>query len=131
MGRPDGVYPEALAGERDCLNCERTFTPARSGWQAHYCTLACWRANNGGPRRHQAAYRPRPAVAAPLTDPVPEILETVVPQGPLAGGIVWPPSPPPPEPAKSRMVVVGTEHCLRCDTAHQVYGYLEVPGAPR
>jgi len=129
VGRPDGVYPEALAGERDCLNCEQPFIPARSGWQAHYCTLACWRANNGGPRRHQAAYRPRPAVAAVPDRLPPEVAdaavafqETTTHVAEAFAGIRRP---------ARRLVVVGTEHCPRCDTTHQVYGYLEVPGAPR
>jgi len=126
VGRPDGVYPEALAGERDCLNCEQPFIPARSGWQAHYCTLACWRANNGGPRRHQAAYRPRPAVAAvDRSLPRAEVSQREAFVQEVAAALDQAADPP------SRLVVVGTEHCPRCDTTHQVYGYLEVPGAPR
>ncbi len=126
MGRPDGVYPEALAGERDCLNCERPFTPARSGWQAHYCTLACWRANNGGPRRHQAAYRPRPAVVAiDRSLPRAEVEQREAFVQEVAAALDQATDPP------SRLVVVGTEHYPHYDTTHQVYGYLEVPGAPR
>jgi len=106
------VYPPELAGERDCLNCDEPFTPAVKGWQALYCSHACWRANNGGPGRKPAAL---PA------DPVPEILDQVATSGPLDGGIVWPPTPP--TPATPRLVVIGVAYCPRCGVDHQVYGY--------
>jgi len=127
MGRPGIVYPPELAGERECLNCDEPFTPAATGWQALYCSHACWRANNGGPGRHQTAYRPRPSAEAapPAADPVPEILDQVAVSGPLDGGIVWPPTPP--APAASRLVVIGQEHCPRCGVDHQVYGYRGAP----
>ncbi len=95
------VYPPELAGERDCLNCDEPFTPAAKGWQALYCSHACWRANNGGPRHHQTADRPRPVAASSP-----------------------PPAPPHPRPpAAPALVVVGLTVCPRCEIDHEVYGY--------
>lgn len=129
MGRPGApIYPaEPAGGERDCLNCDEPFTPAATGWQALYCSHACWRANNGGPRRQPPA---------PPADPVPEILDQVATKGPLDGGIVWPPpQPEPAPPAASRLIVVGREDCPQCGTPHEVYGLAtppqEVRDAPR
>lgn len=133
MGRPSAVYQPQLAGERECLNCGDPFTPLpHPAWAGLYCQEACWIANNGGPRRHRTAYRPRPA-AGSVPDPVPEILEAVAPTEPLTGGIVWPPQPPAPKPAHlrpspaPRLVVVGVTTCPRCDTTHKVYGYRGAP----
>jgi hypothetical protein len=110
-------YPAALRDERDCLNCGEPFPPAKEGWQSLYCSMPCWRANNGGPGRK------------PPADPVPEILEQAVTKGPLHGGIIWPPTAPAPiTPAPSRLIVVRVEPCPRCDAAHEVYGYPERTG---
>jgi hypothetical protein len=100
VGRPSQVYPEVLAVERECLNCGEPFTPAREGWQALYCQVACWRANNGGPIVHQVF---------------------------TAGGS-RPPLPacaPEPPPAYLPLAVVGSERCPVCGTDHDVYGYPE------
>ncbi len=94
MGRPGTVHPASLADTRACLNCDEPFVPAKQGWQALYCTVGCWRADTGGPRRHTGG---RPAVEEPVE-------ETTVP-------------------APSRLVVVGTAWCPACDTHHEVYGY--------
>ncbi len=102
MGRPGTVYPASLADTRPCLNCDEPFVPAKKGWQALYCTLACWRAGNGGPApkqphpgRHPA---PRPAATAPAV----------------------PPPMPPPGPS---LVITDLAFCPACDTLHEVYGY--------
>jgi hypothetical protein len=128
VGRPGApIYPAELgSGERDCLNCGDPFIPAATGWQALYCSHACWRANNGGPQRHRIAYRPRPVEVVPLPD---------VPAPPPAGGSFQPPAATPvpvaagpfpphqqPPPPPSRLVGVGLQHCPRCGVDHQVYG---------
>jgi hypothetical protein len=124
MGRHGVVYPAPLAGERACLNCEEPFTPTPTGWQALYCTLACWRANNGGPRRHHHTAKPARKGLDPLVQVTPvadamtpeEAIATLEPSAPPA-----PPAPPEPAPA-SRLVVIGVTHCPRCDIDDQVYG---------
>jgi len=118
MGRPGAVYPEVLAVERDCLNCDEPFTPAREGWQALYCSPACWRANNGGPGR----WRPAAAAASPVPDRLPPKVadavvafqETPTHVAEAFAGIRRP---------ARRLVVIGVEHCQRCGVDHQVYGY--------
>ncbi|SRR6266542_829649 len=113
MGRPGAVDPPAApAGERACLNCDEPFTPAREGWQALYCTLACWRADNGGPRR-RAGSRPHSAVTS--VDPfMPraevEQREAFVQE--VATAL-----------APARLAVTGVAWCPACDAPHEVYGY--------
>lgn len=120
MGRPKAVYPAELCAERDCRNCGEPFTPAKEGWQALYCKVSCWRANNGGPARmHPKPVKPPPSVTT--ADPfVPraevEQREAFVQQ--VAAAL----EPP-------RLVIVGAEHCPRCDTTHSVYGYRGRAGA--
>jgi hypothetical protein len=84
--------------ERVCLNCDEPFTPAATGWQALYCSLACWRANNGGPG---TSVNPPPL---PLAEVHQEI--TVSPQRP-------------------RLFVVAREPCPACGIDHDIYALTE------
>jgi hypothetical protein len=103
-------YPAALRDERDCLNCGEPFPPAKEGWQSLYCSMPCWRANNGGPGR-----RPRLVAAEQALD------------GSAAAARISPAALEP-APEASRLAVVRTKHCPRCDAAHEVYGYPERTG---
>jgi hypothetical protein len=90
-------------GVRECLNCDEEFPPAREGWQSLYCSLPCWRADNGGPGRR----------LTPVPDPAPE---------PLTGSDFAASSEDEkPEPVVSRLVVAGRERCGVCGTDHDVF----------
>jgi hypothetical protein len=101
--------------DRECLNCDELFTPAASGWQALYCSLPCWRANNGGPTRAQ---RPEPVTAVDPFMPRAEVERREAFVQEVAAALDRP-----------RLVVVARERCPRCGVDHDVYALAEKAGA--